>query len=304
MKLPDTAYDPIELEDYPINAIYNKNNSEFFVFLEKNTAYMVNRVEFKHYYDFFYACKTANPAKYRGSNVIMKKKYIKLYPFNTVVEVPSWWNRKDIASPKIFKLEPTGSIPAIVSNNVYTRRTGIVSADHCNHRSPLKTYKLVALKKSASQTTKKPTTKKETKASLMKEAQALGIKGRSKMNKGQLKEAIKNFSSTNSKPKRKASRKPKRKASRKLKRKTSRKPKRKASRKPKRKTSRKPKRKASRKPKRKTSRKPKVRKAPPSGIIKQHNLPVGSQMIGADGKMYIVVEYTVRGKQVKKWKKY
>ena len=143
----------------------------------------------------FYACKTANPSKYRGSNVIMKKKYIKLYPFNTVVEVPKWWNRKDIESPKIFKLEPTGSVPALVSNKVYTRNTGIVSADHCNHRSPLKTYKLVALKKPASQTTKKPTTKKETKASLMKEAQALGIKGRSKMSKEQLKEAIKNFSS-------------------------------------------------------------------------------------------------------------
>ena len=223
MKLPDTAYDPIELEYYPINEIYNKNNSEFFVFLEKNTAYMVNRVEFKHYYDFFYACKTANPSKYRGSNVIMKKKYIKLYPFNTVVEVPKWWNRKDIESPKIFKLEPTGSVPALVSNKVYTRNTGIVSADHCNHRSPLKTYKLVALKKPASQTTKKPTTKKETKASLMKEAQALGIKGRSKMNKEQLKEAIKNFSSSSSKPK--TSHQPKRKTSRKPKRKTSRKPK-------------------------------------------------------------------------------
>ena len=65
-----------------------------------------------------------------------------MYPFNTVVEVPKWWNRKDIESPKIFKLEPTGSVPALVSNKVYTRNTGIVSADHCNHRSPLKTYKL------------------------------------------------------------------------------------------------------------------------------------------------------------------
>ena len=66
------------------------------------------------------------------------------------------------------------------------------------------------------------------------------------------------------------------------------------------------KRKASRKrksAKRKASRK-KVRNSPPSGIIKQQNLGVGSVMVGQDGKtMYKVVEITMRGKPVKKWAK-
>jgi len=131
------------------------------------------------------------------------------------------------------------------------------------------------------------------------------------------------------KPKRKTSRKVsrkrrsvKRKASRKkrsVKRKVSRKrksAKRKASRKVsrkrrsvKRKASRKrksTKRKASRKrksAKRKASRK-KTRNSPPSGVIKQQNLGVGSVMVGQDGKtMYKVVEITMRGKPVKKWAK-
>ncbi len=66
------------------------------------------------------------------------------------------------------------------------------------------------------------------------------------------------------------------------------------------------KRKASRKrksAKRKASRK-KTRNSPPSGIIKQQNLGVGSVMVGQDGKtMYKVVEITMRGKPVKKWAK-
>ena len=120
------------------------------------------------------------------------------------------------------------------------------------------------------------------------------------------------------KPKRKASRKVsrkrrsvKRKVSRKkrsVKRKVSRKRrsvKRKASRKVSRKR-RSVKRKASRKrksAKRKASRK-KTRNSPPSGVIKQQNLGVGSVMVGQDGKtMYKVVEITMRGKPVKKWAK-
>jgi hypothetical protein len=66
------------------------------------------------------------------------------------------------------------------------------------------------------------------------------------------------------------------------------------------------KRKASRKrksAKRKSSRK-KTRNSPPSGVIKQQNLGVGSVMVGQDGKtMYKVVEITMRGKPVKKWVK-
>ena len=66
------------------------------------------------------------------------------------------------------------------------------------------------------------------------------------------------------------------------------------------------KRKASRKrksAKRKASRK-KTRNSPPSGVIKQQNLGVGSVMVGQDGKtMYKVVEITMRGKPVKKWAK-
>ena len=120
------------------------------------------------------------------------------------------------------------------------------------------------------------------------------------------------------KPKRKTSRKVsrkrrsvKRKVSRKkrsVKRKVSRKRrsvKRKASRKVSRKR-RSVKRKASRKrksAKRKASRK-KTRNSPPSGVIKQQNLGVGSVMVGQDGKtMYKVVEITMRGKPVKKWAK-
>ena len=103
--------------------------------------------------------------------------------------------------------------------------------------------------------------------------------------------------------KRKVSRKRrsvKRKASRKVSRKR-RSVKRKASRK-----RRSVKRKASRKrksAKRKASRK-KTRNSPPSGVIKQQNLGVGSVMVGQDGKtMYKVVEITMRGKPVKKWAK-
>ena len=114
--------------------------------------------------------------------------------------------------------------------------------------------------------------------------------------------------------KRKVSRK-RRSVKRKVSRKVSRKrrsAKRKASRKrksAKRKASRKrksAKRKASRKrksAKRKASRK-KTRNSPPSGVIKQQNLSVGSVMVGQDGKtMYKVVEITMRGKPVKKWAK-
>jgi len=113
--------------------------------------------------------------------------------------------------------------------------------------------------------------------------------------------------------KRKASRKVSRKR-RSVKRKASRKrksAKRKASRKRKsaKRKSRKrksAKRKASRKrksAKRKASRK-KTRNSPPSGVIKQQNLGVGSVMVGQDGKtMYKVVEITMRGKPVKKWAK-
>ena len=68
------------------------------------------------------------------------------------------------------------------------------------------------------------------------------------------------------------------------------------------KKSRKPAKKKSRKPAKKKSRKP--RQAPPSGVIKKENLPVGAVRVGADGKQkYIVYEYISRGKKIKKWKK-
>ena len=47
----------------------------------------------------------------------------------------------------------------------------------------------------------------------------------------------------------------------------------------------------------------KSRKAPPSGIIKKENLDIGKTMIGMDGNMYEVVEITMRGKKVRKWRK-
>jgi hypothetical protein len=97
----------------------------------------------------------------------------------------------------------------------------------------------------------------------------------------------------------KKSRKPAKKKSRKPAKK-SRKPAKK-SRKPAKK-SRKPAKKKSRKPAKKKSRKP--RQAPPSGVIKKENLPVGAVRVGADGKQkYIVYEYISRGKKIKKWKK-
>ncbi len=77
---------------------------------------------------------------------------------------------------------------------------------------------------------------------------------------------------------------------------------RKKSRKPAKKKSRKPAKKKSRKPAKKKSRKP--RQAPPSGVIKKANLPVGAVRVGADGKTkYEVYEYVSRGKKIKKWKK-
>ena len=76
----------------------------------------------------------------------------------------------------------------------------------------------------------------------------------------------------------------------------------KKSRKPAKKKSRKPAKKKSRKPAKKKSRKP--RQAPPSGVIKKENLPVGAVRVGADGKQkYIVYEYISSGKKIKKWKK-
>ncbi len=99
----------------------------------------------------------------------------------------------------------------------------------------------------------------------------------------------------------KKSRKPARKKSRKTTKK-SRKPAKKKSSKPAKKKSRKPAKKKSRKPAKKKSRKP--RQAPPSGVIKKENLPVGAVRVGADGKQkYIVYEYISRGKKIKKWKK-
>ncbi len=68
------------------------------------------------------------------------------------------------------------------------------------------------------------------------------------------------------------------------------------------KKSRKPAKKKSRKPAKKKSRKP--RQAPPSGVIKKENLPVGAVRVGADGKQkYVVYQVISRGKKIKKWKK-
>ncbi len=92
------------------------------------------------------------------------------------------------------------------------------------------------------------------------------------------------------------------KKSRKPAKKKSRKAAKKKSRKPAKKKSRKPAKKKSRKPAKKKSRKP--RQAPPSGVIKKENLPVGAVRVGVDGKQkYIVYEYISRGKKIKKWKK-
>ncbi len=92
------------------------------------------------------------------------------------------------------------------------------------------------------------------------------------------------------------------KKSRKPTKKKSKKPAKKKSRKPAKKKSRKPAKKKSRKPAKKKSRKP--RQAPPSGVIKKANLPVGAVRVGADGKTkYEVYEYVSRGKKIKKWKK-
>jgi hypothetical protein len=105
----------------------------------------------------------------------------------------------------------------------------------------------------------------------------------------------------------KKSRKPAKKKSRKPAKKKSRKPAKKKSRKPAKKKSRKPAKKKSRKPAKKKSRKPakkKSRQAPPSGVIKKENLPVGAVRVGADGKQkYVVYQVVSRGKNIKKWKK-
>ena len=97
------------------------------------------------------------------------------------------------------------------------------------------------------------------------------------------------------------------KKSRKPAKKKSRKPAKKKSRKPAKKKSRKPAKKKSRKPAKKKSGKPvkkKSRQAPPSGVIKKENLPVGAMRIGADGKQkYVVYQVVSRGKNIKKWKK-
>ena len=105
----------------------------------------------------------------------------------------------------------------------------------------------------------------------------------------------------------KKSRKAAKKKSRKAAKKKSRKPAKKKSRKPAKKKSRKAAKKKSRKPAKKKSRKPakkKSRQAPPSGVIKKENLPVGAVRVGTDGKQkYVVYQVVSRGKNIKKWKK-
>ena len=93
----------------------------------------------KAYNTVFYACRRSN-GLYGDNNVYYNKKYIKLYPNNVVVEIPSWWNDETIPGSRIFKLEKAYKVPALLSQSVLDDQD-MTSGDHCQG-SPVQVYQL------------------------------------------------------------------------------------------------------------------------------------------------------------------
>jgi len=100
-------------------------------------------------YKEFFECKNAD-MKYleESGNVIFDKTYIKMsVPGGTFIEKPNWlWNGPLPAGSRVFKLVDGPKINAAVSNEIYhahfNQIGNLTGMDHCNHLSPVKTYKI------------------------------------------------------------------------------------------------------------------------------------------------------------------
>ena len=131
-------------EEIPLEyALIPKEN---FVYKQGETYYVINRKKFKETSKRFFSCD--NNQKYIGPGHVdsfeayeNNRAYVKLWPNLSVVQEPDWWHDA-IPDGKVFRLEEYITFPALVSKDVMDGGT-MVSADHCNHTSPVKTYFLV-----------------------------------------------------------------------------------------------------------------------------------------------------------------
>lgn len=100
---------------------------------------------FGNRYKTWYECRRANNT-FGRNNVNRRSKFVKIGSGLTVVKAPRWWPNGDRPSgSRVYKLVKDKKVKALVSSNVLDG-DNIVSADHCNHRSDVQTYKMVAIK--------------------------------------------------------------------------------------------------------------------------------------------------------------
>ena len=100
---------------------------------------------FGNQYKTWYECRRANNM-FGPNNVNRRSKFVKIGSGLTVVKAPRWWpNGARPSGSRVYKLVKDKKVKALVSSNVLAG-DNIVSADHCNHRSDVQTYKMVEIK--------------------------------------------------------------------------------------------------------------------------------------------------------------
>lgn len=143
-------FDDLEIEEY-----LKEDKNNFVIQLGgkfecQNLENLKTQWKYKHprtrkvKYNVWYECKRADPTRY-GRNSIKNNKFIKMGSSNTVVKKPRWWPNGPLTSSRVYKLVKDKKVPALVSSNVLDGMN-IVGKDHCNHTSPVQTYKIENIK--------------------------------------------------------------------------------------------------------------------------------------------------------------
>ena len=95
-------------------------------------------------YRTWYACHRAS-GRYGSGNIDVTDRFVKMGGSNLYVRAPAWYpDGTAPAGSRVYELVPGRVIPAMVTNEVMGGGS-MVSADHCNHTSPVQTYDLLQL---------------------------------------------------------------------------------------------------------------------------------------------------------------
>ena len=150
-----TCYNVLELNDVDIANYLRENKDHFVIHLGGKKYDACNSLEnMRDTYSFeadgkksfkvWYACNN-NDGRLGPQNIDRSVEYVNMtQTFSTFVEKPKWVYRGRVPEPRVFHLQKIGERKGMISNHILDFNDSLISGDHCNQRTSVSIYRLVA----------------------------------------------------------------------------------------------------------------------------------------------------------------